>query len=82
MLLRRCLIYIKIIILRHILCLVYVRPCLGQGLFVLYLCDLFFIFNLISIVINHITPFKIDALVFHRFFRISRIIFNMGEKYE
>ena len=32
--------------------------CLDLGLFMSYLCDLFFIFSLIFIVINHITSFK------------------------
>ena len=44
------------IIQRHILNLIYLCPCLGLGQFLLYLCDLFFIFSPIFIVINHITP--------------------------
>ena len=44
-----------IFILRHILYLVYLGPCLDLGLFMSYLLDLFFIFNLIFITINHIT---------------------------
>ena len=56
MLLRCCLIPVNIIIMRHILYLVYMRPFLG--LFMSYLWDLFFIFSLNFIVINYITSFK------------------------
>ena len=58
MLLRCCLIHAVIILPRHSLYLVYVCPCLGLGLFMSYLCDLYFIFSLIFIVINHITSFR------------------------
>ena len=58
MLLRCCLIHITIILLRHILCLAYFGPCLGLGLLMSYLCNLFFIFSLFFIVIYHITSFK------------------------
>ena len=52
-LLRCCLnTYLTIILLRHIFYLVYLCPCLGLGLFMSYLCDLFFIFRLIFIGIN------------------------------
>ena len=67
MLLRSCLIHITIIISRHILYLVYSCPCLGLGLFVLYLCDLFFFFSLIFIVSNHITSLKQMHLFFVQF---------------
>ena len=56
--------HIAIIILRHIIYLVYLvyifsifSLCLGLGLFMSYLCDLFMIFSLIFIVINDITSF-------------------------
>ena len=49
---------ISIIILRHILYLIYYCPCLHLCLFELHLRDLFFIFSLIFIVINHMTSFK------------------------
>ena len=49
------------------LCLVYMCPCLGLSLFMLYLCDLFFIFILIFIVINRITSFKQTYLIFVHF---------------
>ena len=52
------LIHIVIITLKHILYLVYLCPCLGLGLFMSYLCDLFFIFILIFIVINRNILFK------------------------
>ena len=63
--LRCCLIHITIIVLRHILYLVHLSPCLG--LFMSYLCDLFFIFSLIFIVINHITSIKQTHLFFAQF---------------
>ena len=37
-------------------------PCIGLGPFMLYMCDLLFIFSLIFIVINNLI--KTDALVF------------------
>ena len=64
MLLRCCLIHITIIILRNKLYLVYLCLCLDLGLFISYLCDLFFIFSLIFIVINHIISFKHTYLFF------------------
>ena len=54
MLLRCCLIHITINIPRHISYLVHVCPCLGLGMFMSYLCDLFFISSLLFVVINHI----------------------------
>ena len=53
--------------LRHVLYLVYLCPCLGLALFMSYLYDLFFIFSLILIVINHTTPLKQMHLFFVRF---------------
>ena len=58
MLLRSFLRHITIIILRPILHLIYLRPCPGLDLFMLYLCILFLFLNLIVIVINHITSSK------------------------
>ena len=60
MLLRCCLIHISIIILRHFLYLLYLCPCLDLGLFMSYLCDLFFIFIFIFIMINRMNT---DTLV-------------------
>ena len=74
MLLGCCLIHLAIIMLKHILYLVYLGPCLGLGLFMLHLCNLFFIFSLIFIIINHITSFRQTHLFFVYFFCISRII--------
>ena len=54
MLLRCCLIHISIIILRHLLYLLYLCPCLDLGLFMSCLCDLFFFFTFISIMVNRI----------------------------
>ena len=59
--------HIAIIVLRYILCLVYLCPCLDLFLFMLYLCDPFFIFSLIFIIINHIISLKQDTLVFVHF---------------
>ena len=47
--------------------LVYLGPCLGLSLFISYLCDLFFIFNLIFIAINSIASSKQTRLVFAHF---------------
>ena len=44
-LLRCCLIHISIIIVRHFLYLLYLCPWLDLGLFMSYLCDLFFSFS-------------------------------------
>ena len=55
MLLRCCLIYISIIILRHMLLLCL---CLSLARFMSYLCDLFFIFSLIFSALDHITSLK------------------------
>ena len=59
---------IVIIILRHILYVVYLCSCLGLGLFISYLCDLFLIFSLILIVINYIISFKQTYLFFFEHF--------------
>ena len=48
----------------HILYLVYLCPCHGLCPFLSDLCDLFFIFSLIFIVINHISSFKCTYLFF------------------
>ena len=64
MLFRCCLIHVNIIILRHILYLVYLCLSLGLGPFMLYLCDLCFIFSLVFIVINNITSLKQTHLFF------------------
>ena len=85
MLFRFCLIHITIIILRHTLYLVYLCLCLGLGLFMSYLCDLFSIFSLIFIVIYHEVSLKQTQLFFCSFFRISFIIFlddNVDEESE
>ena len=66
-----CLIHIVIIILRNILYLVYLSLCLGVDLLMSDLWDLFFIFSLIFIVINHITSLKWTHLFFVHFLNIS-----------
>ena len=71
-LLRCCLLHnISIIILRHFLYLL----CLGLGLFVSYLCDLFFIFISIFIMINRIIPWIQTYLLFLLIFRVCPITF-------
>ena len=67
MLLRCWVIYITIIILKHILYLVYLCRSLCLGLFLSHLCDLFFIFSLIFIVINHMTSLRQMHLSFVNF---------------
>ena len=76
MLLRSCWIHITIIILGHFLFLVYLRPCIDLGLFLSYLCDLFFIFSLIYFAINHITPFKQTHLFFVHFWECLLLFLN------
>ena len=56
----------------YILYLVYLCPCLDLDPFILYICDLFFVFSLILGVINNVI--KTDALVFRIFLRISPTI--------
>ena len=64
MLLRCCLTHTTIL---HILYLVYLCPCLGLGLFMLYLCDLFLIFCLTFIIIDNITSLIQTHLFFVHF---------------
>ena len=61
-LLRCSFIHITILKLRHILYLVYSCPCLGLGLFMSCLCDPFFFFSFIFIVINHINSLEYALL--------------------
>ena len=84
MLLRCCLIHITIIILRHILYLVYLSPCVGLDLRMSYLCDQFFIFSLIFIVINHATSLKQMHLLFVHFLEYPLLFLddNMDEESE
>ena len=63
-LLRCSLTHITIIMLRFILYFIYLYLWLGLGLFMPYLCDLFFIFNLLFIVINHKITWKQTNLFF------------------
>ena len=55
------------LILRQVLYVVYLGPCLSLGLFMPCLCDLFSISSLIFITINHITSFKQTRLIFLHF---------------
>ena len=76
MLLRCCLIHISIMILRHVLYLLCLCPCLDLGLFMSYLCDLFFIFIFIFIMINSVISSAKTRLRFCLFFRLCPIIFG------
>ena len=84
MLLRCSLMHITTIIPRNILCLVYLCPCPSLGLFMPYLCDLFFIFSFIFIVINRITRFKQTYLFFVGFLEYLLLFLddNLDEKRE
>ena len=57
----------SIIMPKHFLYLVYVRPCLDVDLFMTYLCDLFFFFTLI--IINQIISLKQTHFFFCKFFQ-------------
>ena len=70
MLLRCCLIHVRIIIVIHFLYLLYLCPCLDLGLFMSYLCDLFFIFIFIFIKINRIVSW-IQTYLFFCLFDVS-----------
>ena len=77
---RCCLIHIAITILRHYtFCIFSIFVSMSKPRSMLYLYDLFFIFNLFFIVIDHLTSFKQThcSLVFCTFFRISHLIFWM-----
>ena len=74
MLLRYCLIYISIIILRHFLYLLYLCPSLDQGLLISYLCYLFFIFIFIFIMVNRMNA---DTLVLLLIFQNVSYYFYM-----
>ena len=84
MLLKCCVIHITIIIVRHILYLVYLCPCLGLGLSMSYLCDIFFIFSLIFIVVNHKTSLKQTPLAFVQFLKYLLLFWddNLDKKSE
>ena len=73
-----CLLHIAVIILKHILYLIYLRPCLGLVLFMLHLCDPFFIFSLLFIIINHIASLKQAHLIFTRFSEDYTLVLDDG----
>ena len=70
--------------MRHNLYLVHLCPFLGLSLFMSYLCDLFFIFSLIFIIINHKTSFsRRTCFVFFLHFLEYFLLFlddNLDEK--
>ena len=68
------LIHITIIVLWSILYLVYLCSCLGLHLFLSYLCDIFFIFSVISN--KPICSLTQIHLFLAQFFRISPAIFK------
>ena len=59
-----CLIHITITMLIHILYLVNLWPCLGLTLFMLYACDIFIIFSVTFIIMNHLIFLKISPVTF------------------
>ena len=73
-----CLIHKTIIILRYNLYLVYLGPCLSLIQFMSYFCELFFIFSLIFIVINHTTSLKQTHLLFVLF--LACLLIFLGYK--
>ena len=66
-LLRCCVIHVSIIILRYFLHLLYLCLWLDLVIFMSYLCDVFFIFISIFIMINHIISWKQTHLFFAYF---------------
>ena len=62
-------IHIAVTMLRHILYLICLCPCLSLGLLMPYLRGLRFIFCLIFIAINHITSFKQTYLLLVHFLK-------------
>ena len=76
MLLSYCLIHISIIIVRHFLYLLYLCSWLALGLFISYLCDVFFIFIFIFIMIYCIISWIQTHFFFCLFFKICPIIFG------
>ena len=77
MLLRCCLIHITTIILRYILYLVYLCPCLDLCVPIWYLCDLFFFFSFTFIAINYFTSLKQGHLLFVHF--LEYILFFLDD---
>ena len=74
--------HLTITVLTNILYLVYLSKCLDLGLFVSYLCNLFFIFSLIVISINNISPLKQTYLLFVYFLEYLLLFLddNMDEE--
>ena len=74
--------HLTITVLTNILYLVYLSKCLDLGLFVSYLCNLFFIFSLIFISINNISPLKQTYLLFVYFLEYLLLFLddNMDEE--
>ena len=70
--------------LRYCLYLVYLYPCLGLILFMSYLCDPFFIFSLIFIIIIHIISLKQTRWFFAHFLEHLILVLddNMDEESE
>ena len=84
MLLKCCMLHITIITLRRISYLVYLCSWLGVVLLVLYLCDPFFIFSLICIIINHTILLKQEHLFFAHFLEYLILVLddNVNEESE
>ena len=74
--LKCCLIHITIIIMRNIIYLLYLRPCLHLGLFMSNLRDLFFIFIVIFIMFNCLISWIQTHLLFRLLFRMWPLTFG------
>ena len=84
MLLGCYLIHTTIIILRHTLYLVYLGSCLDLSLFMLHLCDLFFMFSLIFVAVNSIRSLNQTNLFLAHFLEYLLLFLddNVDEKSE
>ena len=74
--LKCCLIHITIIIMRNIIYLLYLRPCLHLSLFMSNLRDLFFIFIVIFIMFNCLISWIQTHLLFRLLFRMWPLTFG------
>ena len=84
MLLGCYLIHRTIITLRHTLYLVYLGSYLDLSLFMLHLCDLFFMFSIIFIAVNSIRPLNQTNLFLAHFLEYLLLFLddNVDEKSE
>ena len=74
-----CLIHKSIIVLRRFLYLLYLYPCQDLDLFMLFLCDLFFIFIFISVMISPKILWIQIYMFFCLYFRTCPMIKNANK---